>query len=254
MKVHTTHTSGASRPSARGIESQLLAPHPRWPLPWKGLALAGAGLLVLVGLARWSAPSRPVTLIVGIDSSDSVRSNGPDGSLLGRTRIAIAEAASRLAPGYDRLKLVRVDREAREFFDGTAPDGNETLLQLLYDHTQSRAGRTGTLPANFWSFAAQQAESPDLAPGAGVAVVYAGDADNDDLSAASQAQIREAAQRLAANPRVVSVEFYGFNPRNAATLREEFAPLGARFQLQPADAMDTDHVVERLETARASHP
>jgi len=247
MNTRHNPSSGASRHSEL---EHLTAPTPKrrlalWPFLAVGVLAAG-----LTTLAIKTTPHTPVTLIVGIDASDSVRVQGDNGSLLGENRAAIADMAGQLVAGLDHLKLVRVDRQAREFFDGEAPSGNETLLSLLMENTNRPASQNGTLPAKFWTLAAQQAASKEFSPGAGVAIVYAGDADNDDLTPQSSQQIACAAQQLADNPRVVSVEFLGFNPKNSAELRTLFAPLGARLRLQSADAPNPRSIIDRLNAAR----
>lgn len=214
-----------------------------------GVALAVLGGLVVWG--RLSAPTTRVTVIAGLDASASMRSALPGGgTLLGQSRAALADLAGRLQPGLDRLVVARVDRQTSEFFDEAAPTGSEAFLQTLLDHTRTPPSTDGTHPANFWRLAARRAASLQQAPGAGVAVAFLGDGDNDDLTKTARDEIRAAARALAANPRVVSVEFFGVNPKNWDTLRELFAPLGARLRLHPPQQMEPDELLARLQTAR----
>lgn len=213
-----------------------------------------AGGLVLAGLIAWShlsKPTVPVTLFAGIDASRSQRDTQPDGGTrLGHSRELVADLAPRLVAGLDRVKVFRIDRECREFFDEPAPAGSEAFLGTLIDNTIEPPAENETRPALFWTDIAKQAASPELTPGAAIAIAAAGDADNDDLSPDSAARIAQAARELAANPRVVSVEFFGADPSNWATLRRLFAPLGARLRLHGPQEMDGDGLLARLNAAR----
>ncbi len=213
-----------------------------------------AAVVVFGGLALWSrlsAPTTPVTVIAGLDASRSVRVPlRGGGSLLGSCRASLADLAGRLHPGFDHLMVARVDRQTKEFFDESAPEGTEAFLQTMLDHTQTPPMIDGTLPATFWTLAAKRAASPELAPGAGVAVAFLGDGDIDDFTEAARQEIRAAARALAANKRVVSVEFFGINPKNWETIRKLFAPLGERLRLHPPQEMEPNELVRRLEAAR----
>ena len=221
-----------------------------------------AALTVLGGLFTWShlsAPSIPVTVIAGVDASRSVRTPmAGGGTLLGSSRTSLTQLATRLHPGLDRLVVARVDRQTKEFFDEEAPAGSEEFLQTLLDHTEKPPAVDGTFPAKFWTLAARRAASLEQAPGVAVGIAFVGDGDNDDFSPAAQNAMRAAARALAANKRVVSVEFFGVAPKNWETIRELFAPLGERLRLHPPQQMEPDELVARLEAARraadASHP
>lgn len=209
---------------------------------------------VLCGLLTWShlsTPRTPVSVIVGLDTSRSVRMPLPSGgTLLGRSRALLADMTGRLQPGLDHVTVAGVDRQALEFFDSDAPESSEEFLQNLLDQTKSAPQTDGTYPAEFWTLAAQRAASVSDAPGVAVAVLLLSDGDNDDFSPASQVKMRNAARLLAANKRVIAVAFVGAAPKNWATLRSLFAPLGSRLHLQAPQDMDSDSLLQKLETAR----
>ena len=97
----------------------------------------------------------------------------------------------------------------------TAPHSNEKFSLLLLAHTKTPAAQEGTRPAPWWQFSAERAATATVP----LAICYGGDGDND--SHQSEAQMRAAAQRLAANPRVIVVAFYGASPKNWAKLRDK---------------------------------
>lgn len=224
---------------------QSISSRPFFVLPVIGVAALAAGALL-----RHATPQgQPVTLIAALDTSGSVRVGQSDGStLLGRCVASVARLVVRLDGGHDHVSVYRVDRQAQEFYDDTAPASRERFQWLLIDRTKPRAAQDGTFPAVFWGEAAQQVATTQTP----VAIVYGGDADNDDLRPSAVAAMRQAAQRLAANPRVVAVVFLGASPKNWATLQDIFAPLGTRLLRQPPEAMDINPVLDRLEAARAA--
>lgn len=212
------------------------------------------GAVVVGGLllARFNAPPRvPVSVIAGIDASESVRvADAGGGTQLGQSRSAVARLGAGLQAGSDHLAVVRVDRAVNEFYCNTAPTGSEEFLRLLMQHTQTPATQGGTYPAKFWTLAARRAADWQMAPGRAVAIGYWGDADNDDLTPQSREEIAAAATQLAANPRVLGVWIYGAKATNWGTLRELFAPMGARLHLATREQMAPSGLLDSLDEAR----
>ena len=219
-------------------QSRLLVP----------MCVVAIGGLVTLPLLRHRTPQgSAVQLIVGVDVSDSVRQqDAAGGSLMGRSIALLARLATNLDSDRDHVVAMRVERTTREFYNGKAPESREKFLWSLISQTRVRATSDGTFPAKFWNEAADCAQGSSLP----VAIAYVGDADNDDLSAAATSAMKIAARRLAANPRVVSVWFFGANSKNWASLRAAFAPLGDRLHLQNADTMDAAPLLDELEAAR----
>lgn len=214
------------------------------------LLLVGAVVTVLLAMLvlRPTAPRGSAVLVIAaLDTSDSVRRPLPDGgTLLGRAIVNVAKLAARLDESRDQLVVFRVDRQAKEFYDETAPRSREKFQWMLIRQTKTPA-QPGTFPAKFWTQTAQRAEDSKLP----VAVFYAGDADNDDLTTQAMAAMKAAARRLAANSRVRDVTITGANPKNWEKLRTIFEPLRDRFHLQAPDQMNPAPTLERLEQSRS---
>lgn len=207
---------------------------------------------VVVGftVVRSQAPKgRPVHVIGGIDVSDSVRRKGVHGGhLLGRSIELTSRLGSRLKAQHDRLTLFRVERETREFYSDFAPRSRDKFQWMLVNHTKPAATSGGTFPARFWAEAARRASQSSMS----VVVVYTGDADNDDQTAASRQAIVQAARELAANAKVREVAVYGAHPKNWETLRLLLAPLDAKgiLHLHSADEMSPGALLQRIDALR----
>lgn len=215
-------------------------------------------LVVVVGALLFSylraAPPTPISVVTGVDASDSVRVKPQNGnSLLGVSRASLARLGAGLNSQCDHLIVMRVDRQVNEFYAGP-PQGYEAFLPLLLNHTQSPPKTSGTFPANFWDAAAARADNPQLTPGQKVVICYYGDADNDDLSPTAREQIAAAAVVLAKNPRILGVWIYGAKPENWAALRQLFAPLEGRLHLSPREGMNPRPLLDEVDAARRAIP
>jgi len=210
---------------------------------------AGTAVVVIAALlaARPHAPrGSAVEVIAGIGASGSERrAEATGGTVMGRSIAALAKLAVRLDCNRDHLTVFRVDREAREFYDQTAPESREKFQWLLINETKP-APRSGSFPASFWTRVAKRAQSAKRP----VAICLFQDGDNDDLRPAARLEMQHAARVLAANPRVVSVRFYGARSKNWDTLRAVFAPLGQRLHFQGPDQINVTPLTQELEAAR----
>lgn len=212
--------------------------------------VAIAGVTALIALRPKAPLGRNVEVISGIDTSDSEREkDASGGSRLGRGIALLAKLGARLDQNRDHLTVFRVDREAREFYDQLAPKSREKFQWRLISETQTPAQQSGTLPYKFWTEAAKRADQSESP----VAVCLFSNGDCDDLSDAAHAELRQAAQKLAQNPRVVSVRIYGAESKNWASIKEDFAPLGDRLQVQNPGDMDAEPLLSELEEARHDH-
>lgn len=210
---------------------------------------------LVAGMVAWSrhnaAPSVPVAVIAGVDSSDSVRDkNASGGTLLGQSRSALSQLNAGLNSSTDFLLLMRVDRQTTPFFQSAPLSGSEKMLDVLMTETQPSASRSGTFPAKFWTLAAQQAASPQLVPGRSVAVTFYSDGDCDDLSPASDSAIAAAAKQLARNPRVSGVWIFGIKRENWTKLSNLFASLGGRLHLATKTQMSPSPLLQELDAVR----
>jgi len=215
------------------------------------LAALAAGGAFLTGCGPPTRGAKPldspvapgIHLYDGIDRSVSYRPH------LSAAVTLCAGQAGLLDPATDHLTLYRVDRQTREFSDGPVPDDPDAVQHTLVTQVKNVPPQSGTFPARFWTTVADRAAADQ-----DTAVIgFYSDADNDDLNAASEAVIRAAAQKLAANKRVASVSVYGVNPENRADLRRCFAPLGDRLHLYGPTEMTADAVAEAVDAARSSH-
>ena len=211
-------------------------------------SVTGTGLLAALALANGcgQSPVQPGApgdrgaagrhLYVGLDSSGSWR------PYLGVSATLCARQALRLDPDHDHLTLYRMDSSTQEFSDGPAPESGDRLQRTIVSEVQGLSATDGTFPAHFWTTVADRADA-DTGP---VVIETFSDGDNDDQTAQSETAIKKAAQRLAKNPQVVSVSVFGAEPRNWATLRREFTPLGDRFHLCSPSEMTADRVASAL--------
>jgi len=221
MKTINDKTATAGAAGIMGVAALTLLAggcgHP--PLPASG---AGGG--------------RPCHLYAGLDTSASWR------PYLGVSATLCARQALRLEPKHDALTLYRLDSSTREFSDGPAPESGDRLQRTIVSEAASVSSTRGTFPARFWAAVTRRAEGD-----AGTVVIEIfSDGDNDDLTAQSSSAIKAAAHRLARNPRVAGVWVFGAQPRNWATLRAEFAPLGDRFHLCSPTEMTLDRVASAV--------
>lgn len=206
----------------------------------KGGAALLAALALAGGCGTPPPPSVPARhLYVGLDTSASFR------PCLGLAATLCARQALRLDPDRDRLTLYRLDSSTREFSDGPAPESGERLQRTIIAEVQSVSSTRGTFPARFWTAVAARVPG-DAAP---VAIEIFSDGDNDDQSRQAADAIRRAARALAADPHVESVSVLGAAPRNWATLRAEFAPLGDRFHLCGPTELTMDQMDRALDAA-----
>jgi hypothetical protein len=214
--------------------------------------IVGVAVVVALGflVLRPKAPQgRAVDVLAAIDVSDSTRLPLPGGGhLMGRSIELLARVGTRLDYSRDHLTIFRVERETREFYDDLAPRSREKFQWFLIRHTKPAPAHSGTFPARFWTQAAARAARASEP----VAVVYLGDADNDDLTPASRDEMSRAAQQLASNAQVREVSIYGANPKNWETLRQVFAPLDAKgiLHLHASDEMAVKPLMEEIEAMR----
>lgn len=210
------------------------------------VTVAGLGIFALTRSSP-EPPRGPVGVLAGLDASDSVRAQHEgQAPLLGMSVNLVAQLGETLDPDHDRLTVFRVDSQTQEFYDANAPRDPEAFHHTVIERMKPRPRRGGTFPARFWTEAARRTQAASHP----VAVLYAGDADNDDFSAASLDAIRRAGLALGKNPRVVAVYICGANPKNWAGLRRVFAPLGDRLHLQAPSEMDATPLVAGMEDAR----
>lgn len=172
----------------------------------------------------------------GLDTSASWR------PFLGVSATLCARQGLRLDPDRDFLTLYRLDSSTREFSNGLAPESGEKIQRVIIHEVGAVSATHGTFPAKFWTATAARAKSD---PGSVVVEIFS-DGDNDDQSAQASSEIKTAARSLAANPHVSAVWIFGAEPRNWATLRTEFAPLGDRFHLCSPPEMTIDRVASAL--------
>lgn len=181
------------------------------------------------------APAAARHLYVGLDVSGSAQ--GQKADFLAAT-VGVAEG---LSPDDDKVTLLRLDRDTREFYDDPVRD-TSLFATVLAEETTRPNPQSRTLPAPFWQAVAERAE----ADGGAVWVCLLSDGDNDDLRPASWDDMARAAARLARNPHVRAVVIAGARPENWAQLRQCFGPLGARLHLLPPGQVKTDPLAASL--------
>jgi hypothetical protein len=191
-------------------------------------------LCVLIGGCCTPPATRHVYL--GYDTSGSAR------PYLGAYALLSSQLAGRLAEQRDVLTLYRLDSRLCEFSDGSVSGGRAELLRTLHAELGKPSERKGTFPALFWAEVARRAHTEPQ----DTWIILFSDGDNDGPGDDSMQSLRTAVRQLAATPTVTHVIICGAEPRNWATLREAFSPLGSRFQLFSASQMQIEPLLQSL--------
>lgn len=203
-------------------------------------AVFGAGMVGIVVIGGWflfhRAPVKPVTAIIGIDTSGSARPK------LGEYVLHASRFTAHLEPNTDNLSLFRVDFETQEFYHDKVRGGREAALKRFLADVARQPERNRTLPETFWKNAAQQSDGATQP----VCVLYFSDGDNDDMRAESRQALLVLGSRLAANPQIVSVQFVGVKAANRLYWEQCFAALGKRLILSGENEMQIETTLERM--------
>lgn len=168
------------------------------------LALAGA---MLAGLTGCGEP--PVFRIVGVDTSGSAQAD------LGKYRKITYKLVQELRPGTDAVRVIRFDYEPHEILR-TLGQRKEALWTTLETQLKIPAERRGTRLARFYQKVAALLDSPE-AQGKRIELFVASDNGNDDGSKAMAELSDRAACKIAADPRVKRIHYWGVKTR----LRDE---------------------------------
>ncbi|MGV3615172.1 MAG: hypothetical protein ACO1SV_07535 [Fimbriimonas sp.] len=193
-----------------------------------GVASVALGLaLSACGPRLASPPSLPALVVGGVDTSPSAREHLP-----GYAR-SISRLSGVLSPKRDRIAVFRVDALCAEVYDGAAHGSAERALRSLVPALREEARGTGSRVDAFWSAAAEKVAA-DRVPSA-IAVALATDGFADGVDADGHAEIRKAATRLAADPRVKVVAVVGAATGTREEVRRDLAPLGTRLAFLDPD-------------------
>lgn len=193
-----------------------------------GLALASCGP------HQDSPVSLPAIAIGGIDTSQSAREHLP------QFVRSISRLSGILSPKRDRVVMFRVDSRCAEVYDGSAHGSSERALRAFVPPLSEEARGRGSRADAFWKAAACKVAADRSQ--AAIAVALATDGYADGVGEEGHAEIRAAAKRLAADPRVRIVAVIGVSTGTREEIRRDLAPLGARLAfLDAASAPATIH-------------
>ncbi|MBI5706456.1 MAG: hypothetical protein HZC36_05645 [Armatimonadetes bacterium] len=168
------------------------------------LALASAMLASLTGCGK-----DPVFRIVGVDTSGSAQAD------LGKYRRITYKLVRELRPGTDAVRVIRFDYEPHEILR-TLGQRKEALWTTLETQLKIPAERRGTRLARFYDEVARLLDSPE-AQDKRIELFIASDNGNDDGSKAMAELSDRAARKIASDPRVERIHYWGVKAR----LREE---------------------------------
>ena len=157
-----------------------------------------------------------------------------------------AKLARRLDCARDHLTIYALNEATTELLDGPPPTSTERMLRLLSEETALSAS-VGTYPEKFWQQIADRftgCQQP-------IAIAVFTDGENSDESARSKAAIRTLAERLARNPRVLQISFYGVDKEHRQYLRGCFKAFGEdRLKIYGVGDADTSDLLQRIQAAR----
>jgi len=178
------------------------------------LLLCGALLGVIAGCNE-----PPVFRIIGVDTSGSARADLP------KYRRITYRLVRELRPGTDAVRVIRFDAEPHEIFR-TLGQRKEALWSTLESQLKIPAERKSTRFALFYQEVARLLDSPD-AQGKRIEIYIASDNGNDDASKAMAELCAASAEKIAADPRVKLIHFWGVKPRLREGIPEAFSSLPA---------------------------
>jgi len=165
---------------------------------------------------------RPITVVMGWDTSTSNRARLPEGTRLGVRLIR------QLDPVIDRITLYRVDSEVAEFYNGHPPASREALQRLLIRELGPPPAQAVTRPAVFWREALTAVQVRQERS----VVVFITDGQNDDQSGAAIQELHTTVHALAKERKVERVCIWGVENAQRRVLKRDFAPLGDRFYIR----------------------
>lgn len=170
-----------------------------------------------------------ITLIAGLDSSAGWRPH------LGQGVACLAAQAESMDPSSDRIYAYRVDDRTDEFSsEGALNDPDNFEAEVIHE-VKDCPRHSGTFPAKFWKAAKDRVHQ---SAGPCVIEIFS-DADNDDQSAGSRAELRRIGADLASEKEVTAVYFIGISRENRAYWEDVFGPLGSRlYFLSPEEMTD----------------
>ena len=165
------------------------------------MILVGAMLASGTGCAQLGASDQGVFRIIAIDTSGSAR---PD---LPAYRLITYKLVHGLRAGRDAVRVFRFDYEPHEFLS-TVGLRRDDLLKTLDTQLQPRAARDGTRTAKCFEEVARLLDSPD-AKGRHVEIYFETDNGNDDSSPEMNAIYDRAAKKIASDPHLTTLHYWG---------------------------------------------
>lgn len=189
------------------------------------LLLAAAAGAAALGCGQ---PRAPLSVIAGIDASDSTR------PYLSAYVLSLSSVAMSLDDRSDAMTVLRFDRTCSEIYGPIPPASSEEFQAQMVHYLRAGAKRRGTLPEFFYEQAAQLAAHASTKT---VILCYT-DGDIDDQSRTAEAEMKEAAVELAANSKVCAVIVTGTLPGAREQIRLLMAPLGPKLEFREIDQVE----------------
>jgi hypothetical protein len=180
----------------------------------------GAGTLFSVaGCSRSGASDPAVFRIIAVDTSGSAE---PDLVKYRRFTFGLVRG---LRPGVDAVRVLRFDYEPHEILRQLG-HRKETLLGTLSAQLRVPAERPQTRLAKLYQRIAELMEDPE-AQGKQIEVYILSDNGNDDASPEMVRLCIDSSAKIALNPRLAKIAYWGIKPRLAEEIPTAFAKLPA---------------------------
>lgn len=174
------------------------------------LAVIGAAWVValvfgLLGCGNDASGEQGVFRIIGVDTSGSAQSD------LAKYRRIAYRLVRELQPGRDAVRVCRFDHDPYEILS-TLGQRREVLLGTLDTQLRLPAERNGTRMAKFYERVAEFLDSAE-AQGRRIEIYTLTDNGNDDSSQAMNELSDRAAVKIASDPRVTKIHYWGVRTR-----------------------------------------
>lgn len=199
------------------------------------VCVVGAGCASSPGgsedLSTMSGPKPPAPIrdtLIGFDRSKSTEKTRAQ--FLGTT----FNIGTSFDPIKDTMRLFRFGSTTEEFYSGL-PEDDDAFAQILVQHVKESDPVPGT---DYPQMLTVMADSAEQSTAREIRIIVIGDGENDFKGdPAYDKRYRAAAARLAHNPKIKWVRFWGVSAGTFEDLRSVFAPLvrQGKFQILTTD-------------------
>lgn len=181
------------------------------------MVIIGGVLIMAAGCSRTVASDPALFRIIAADTSGSAE---PDMVKYRRFTFGLVRG---LRPGVDAVRVLRFDYEPHEILRQLG-HRKEALLGTLAAQLRVPAERPRTRLAKLYERIAELMELPE-AQGKQIEVYIMSDNGNDDASPEMARLYVSASEKIASNPRLAKIAYWGIKPRLAEEIPTAFTKL-----------------------------